>query len=357
MAKPENKQKQTREESHLRLKKIINSHFENLKETNEVLYNTRRSSSEKVNWEEIVKMGDHIYKHATIVGMLFNGQTPEAKELEESIEIYFNLIQGLLFLSHGSKVGAGYTLSSYIESSVSKVVDSSNRLLMDSVTLYGFPDRKVPIPQLVGVVWDACSALKKTPTTNITAIGRAVTQNSASIKDVLREMKELNPAPSGGASSSGPDDAYNVAGDDLGNDLSLEEMAVVQSAIFVVSDTLKVMKELIRAITGFLKLETDKGTGSKTFVVSLEKLADSCNGIRSQIDHIGACLYPPQDSLELKTAVKKIVSHVNELQQEVEHLESSSEVLSQACNTLKVSLSQMEYSLDNPNTIDMPNQP
>ena len=45
-------------------------------------------------------------------------------------------------------------------------------------------------------VWEACSALKKTPATNITAIGRTMAQVAVSMKDVLREMKELKPASS-----------------------------------------------------------------------------------------------------------------------------------------------------------------
>jgi hypothetical protein len=44
-------------------------------------------------------------------------------------------------------------------------------------------DLKPLVPQLVGAVWEACTALKKTPASNITAIGRAMTQVAVSVKD------------------------------------------------------------------------------------------------------------------------------------------------------------------------------
>lgn len=89
-------------------------------------------------------------------------------------------------------------------------------------------------------MWEACSALKDTPTTNVKAISREMTQVVISIKDVLREMKELNPASSDNNNNNPADDeAFNESfvetecepcddysneeedDDDLGNDLHL----------------------------------------------------------------------------------------------------------------------------------------
>ncbi|GAB2232926.1 hypothetical protein Droror1_Dr00011995 [Drosera rotundifolia] len=76
---------------------------------------------------------------------------------------------GLLLLTCGSIVGAGPTLSSSICAFVKQVVDSSFMLWQESISLCGSCSRKekLTIPQIVGTVWDACSALKKTPATNI----------------------------------------------------------------------------------------------------------------------------------------------------------------------------------------------
>lgn len=69
--------------------------------------------------------------------MLWSGESPEAKAIEENMAAYFNMLQGFVLLSHGSTVGAGPTLSSSIHASVKQVVDSSFKLMMESVTLYG----------------------------------------------------------------------------------------------------------------------------------------------------------------------------------------------------------------------------
>ncbi|KAJ8547911.1 hypothetical protein K7X08_021147 [Anisodus acutangulus] len=96
------------------------------------------------------------------------------------------------------------------------------------------------LKELVGIVWEACSALKKTPATNVTAIGRAMTQLAVSMKDVLREMNELKPAyessvqdsAEGESKSQDSDDSF--AGD-VGNDLSPEEMKIARLITDVVS--------------------------------------------------------------------------------------------------------------------------
>jgi len=69
--------------------------------------------------------------------MLWMGQKPQAKAMEESMTTYFNALQGFLLLSHGSMVGAGPTLSSNIHEAVKKVVDCSFKLLSTSVHSYG----------------------------------------------------------------------------------------------------------------------------------------------------------------------------------------------------------------------------
>lgn len=69
--------------------------------------------------------------------MIWTGDMPESKAVEESMASYFNTLQGFLLLSHGCTVGAGPTLSSCIHVSVKQVVDSSFRMMKETVSLYG----------------------------------------------------------------------------------------------------------------------------------------------------------------------------------------------------------------------------
>lgn len=210
-------------------------------------------------------------------------------------------------------------------------------------------DQKLTIPQLAGAVWNSCSALKKTPATNITAIGRAMTQVAVSMKDVLREMKELKPASSDPTDETS-DEASNKAKimpenndssseGDLGNDLSPEEMKSAVSVISVVSEILVVVKELIRCITGLIKQED--ANKSSNFVDSLENLLKLCQGIGVQVDELGACLYPPQEIPAMKAASEKISVSINEMQSEIENLGGTTETFVQACNVLRSSLGRL----------------
>ncbi|CAK7326673.1 unnamed protein product [Dovyalis caffra] len=345
-----------------RLNKSLSGHLNTIHETLQLLDQKPAPSLDKVSWDAVVKMGDQVSKQATIVGMLWTGETPEAKAVEENMATYFNTLQGLLLLSHGSMIGSGPTLSSAILASIKQVVDCSFKLMMETVSSFGSrnKDFKLVVPQLVGAVWEACTALKKTPASNITAIGRAMTQVAVSVKDVLREMKELKPDSSNQTEEPSDNAAFHAEtrvgdddslSDDLGNDLSPEEMKVAQSAIGVVSETVVVIKELIRTITGLLKQE--KPEDSSDFVDTLEKLLKLCQEIGVQVDELGACLYPPQEFPAMKAALEKISSTIDNVQAEVESLTSSSEAIFQACNDLKSSMKQMEATLDCCSTSDI----
>lgn len=304
-------------------------------------------------------MSEQVSKQATTVGMLWTGEKPESKAVEESMTSYFNNLQGFLLISHGSMVGAGPTLSSSIHESVNNVVDSSFRLMKETVSLYGShrEELKQSVPQLVGTVWEACSALKKTPTTNITAIGRRMTKVAVSVKDVLREMKELKPDSSddpvdNSCAETESEPCNNNSSDgDIGNDLSPEEMKVAERAIAVVSDTLSVLKELIRSITGLIKME--KPNDNSSFVDSLEKLLQLCQELGQQIDEIGACLYPPQEISSIEAALEKIHSTIDVMQAEIGGIQGASDGFLETCNGLRSSLRELESELSNSSTADV----
>ncbi|CAN6976458.1 hypothetical protein IGI04_037115 [Brassica rapa subsp. trilocularis] len=330
------------------LNQFLIAHLNTIYDTLQLFERTASPTEEKVNWNDVLQMSDHLSRQATIVGMLWSGEAPKAESLKETMESYFNALQGFLLCVHGSTVGAGPTLSSLIHVSVKKIVDSSFRLLQGSVSLYEGSyekDKKPSIPQLSGAVWEACSSFKKVPATNITAIGRAITQVAVSMKDVLREMKEVKPAsPEDEASGDNNNSDDDEDDDDLGNDLSPEEMEVAQMVAEIVSETIIVIKELIRVITGMIKLENPKDNSG--FVDSLEKLLKLCKGTGDQIDEIGACVYPPQEIVKMKQALKIIQGNLDEVEAEVEGLKSASEAFTGACRKLSSSMKHMEGELD-----------
>lgn len=176
-----------------------------------------------------------------------------------------------------------------------------------------------------------------------------MTQIAVSMKDVLRELKELKPLSSDDPTSEITDD--NSSDGELGNDLSPEEMKIAQTAIVVVSDTLSVIKELMRSITGLLKLEKPKD--NQEFVDSLEKLLKLCKELGLQIDEIGACLYPPQEVPVIEAAMEKMHSIINDMLGEVEGLKGGSDAFLEACNVLKSSLKQLSSELRSPEIADL----
>ncbi|KAK2981975.1 hypothetical protein RJ640_007567 [Escallonia rubra] len=317
-----------------RLSRLLNEHLNTVHETFQLWDQTPASSLDKVSWNDVIKLGEQVSKQATMVGMLWTGEAPETKVLEENMASYFNLLQGFLLHSHAST-------------------------LLDCHESHS-KDQKLSIPQLVGAVWDACSALKKTPTTNVTAIGRAMTQVAVSMKDVLREMKELKPASERADEASDEasiqaesqaDDGDDSSEGDLGNDLSPEEMKIAKLAIGVMSEALVVMKELIRSITGLLKHESLDN--SVNFLNSLERLLKLCQGIGVQMDELGACLYPPQELPTIKAASEKICSNLDEMKVELDNLDGSSEAFVQACSVLRKSMRQLESQLGYSDATDL----
>lgn len=339
------------------LTKILNSHIQNIQETLQMLDRPAASSLEKEDWPEVIKLGEQVSKQATIAGMLWNGEARETKELEENLEAYFNVLQGFLLICHGGTVGAGPTLHESIRTSAKQVVDSSLSLLKEAVSIYDScnSSKQLTIPQLAGSVWEACAALKKTPTTNCTATVRAITQVAVSVKDVLREMRELKTTADAGGDAgqsdvAGKSDANQDESDDglsdgdLGDDLSPEEMIVAQLVIDVTAASLDALKEVIRFLSGLVK-SPDVDTNTKDFVEFLEGLLGYCKEIGSHVNELGACVYPPQESSEMKTIATKITRGVAEIRQDVESLKSSKEKLFVAFLALESALGRLESGL------------
>ncbi|KAL4179312.1 hypothetical protein AMTRI_Chr13g119420 [Amborella trichopoda] len=341
-------------------------------------------SLQRVKWEEVIKLGDQISKQATVAGMLWSGEEPKVGELLDNMRLYCDMLQGFLLLCHGSMVGAGPTLCACIRTSAKQVADSSLSLLRQAVSCYTSQneDLKTLMPKLTGVVWEACAALKRTPTNNTTAVGRGITRVAASIKDVLREMGELKPAAGcslDGSHEKGEGEDHNgdscaqdgspndgnsgvsgahldiedssVIGDDLGDDLSNEEMMVAKLVTVVLSDTLLVFKELLRFISG---LSRQSCNGCEGQVDHLERILEICQGVGVQVDELGASVYPPQEASSIMAASIKIVGGMAGIEAELQRLGGAHEGLHVACEKLKISLRKLESELG-PLTMDLSN--
>ncbi|XP_078172218.1 uncharacterized protein LOC144566174 isoform X2 [Carex rostrata] len=254
--------------------------------------------------------------------MLWCEETSDVKALKENIAAYFNVLQGFLLFCHSSTIGAGPTLHKSIHGASKRVVDSSISLFKETISFYETSDarKKETIPQLSGAIWEACEALKKCPSSNCIAIGRAMTQLGVMIKDIIREMNELlssDPLAHQGGGEMEEEEEDDEAPSDASDDedgLSLEEKAVTKSVISVASNTYEVLKEIIRFLTGLLRSRENREEN----VDSLEKLLSCCREISDWINDLGACAYPPQDASQMKDYVKNLFEGVGVVRKEIE---------------------------------------
>ncbi|PKU82666.1 uncharacterized protein LOC110100480 isoform X1 [Dendrobium catenatum] len=326
-----------------RLSRALDSHIRNIEETFQILEKSAASSLEKVEWSQVIKLGDEVSKQATIAGMLWSVEEPEMKQLEECMEAYFNVLHGFVLICHGSTAGAGPTLHASICSSARQVIDSSLALLKEALSIESrnFSNRSSIIPRLSGSVWEACANLNKNPTSNCTAIGRAITRVAVSVKDILREMNELKPAAPNTSNDASPEED-DSDDEEFGDDLSPEEMLIAQLTTKAVSDVLAALKEVIRFVSG---LHTKSNEENMEHVKALETLLRCCEEIGNQANELGASVYPPQEISVLKSAAKKIYIAIDDLQKVVEIVGGSDQSFLGCFERLEDSLKKMESGL------------
>ncbi|KAM0855663.1 hypothetical protein ACQ4PT_049633 [Festuca glaucescens] len=335
------------------LSRFLQPHLQTITDTIQMMSEAAPVGLERTEWPEVVTLGDVVSRQATVAGMVWSGELPGVEALKENISAYFNVLQGFLLACHGSTVGAGPTLHKYITTSARGVVDSSFSLFKLAVSAYesGNLDRKTIIPPVTGTVWEACLALKKVPTTNCIAIGRAMTEICVCLKDVLREMKEL---PTGDStaekSSSGEADMILSDKDESSSDVEVdddfteEEIAIAKLIITVTSDSLAAVKETIRFITSLLKSSGNKRGANEDKVESMENLLSCCNDIADQVNELGACVYT-QDPSEMKSAIKRLYNGINGMCKEIGDLGGSPENTFAAFGGFEKSLGALEEEI------------
>lgn len=182
------------------LSRILQRVTASLNEAFVLLNEAAPAGSVKGDWSEVKKAADLVSKNSTTIGLLWT-QGPKVDEAGQAMKTFAESLQGLILLCHGYTVGAGPTLSQTIRNAVKVVLDAGLSLLARAVSFSvkgsAREEREGALPALVGCVWEACNAIKKTPYTNRAAIGRSLAQVATSVKDVLREigvMREGKPA-------------------------------------------------------------------------------------------------------------------------------------------------------------------
>ncbi|THU44640.1 hypothetical protein C4D60_Mb02t09500 [Musa balbisiana] len=362
------------------LSRVLESHVHSIQETFQMLEHSAGSSLDKVDWSEVTKLGDEVSKQATMAGMLWSGEAPDAKALEENMGAYCNIIHGFVLLCYGSTVGAGPTLHASIYASAKQVVDCSLALLREAVSYESHVHEKRTestsdeegdlteadigddlsargdgnCTMIISVVSDTLAVIK--------ALIRFITGllKSSSLKISSKESTDslcaasddLGDGVSNKAAESTSDEEGDLTEADIGDDLSAEEMAIAQLIISVVSDTLAVIKELIRFITGLLKSSSLK-ISSKESTDSLEKLLSFCREMGQEVNELGACVYPPQEISQMKLSGNKMHRLVDKMHLEVESLEGSPDGVYGTFKQLESSLGNLQHGLGGDLTAEM----
>ncbi|XP_010498789.1 PREDICTED: uncharacterized protein LOC104776419 isoform X2 [Camelina sativa] len=305
--------------------------------TIQFLDQTASLTVEQVKWQQVLQMSDHLSKQATIVGMLWNEESPKAESLKETIESYFISLQGFLLCCHKIAVSAGPTLSSLIHVSVKQIVDSSLELSKGSVSLYEGTyekDKKPYVPKLTAVVLEAWFNFKKVPSTNLIAIGNAISQVAVIMKDVLNKMKDVKrPAcPSSECEASS------------GDVFSPEQIEFAKLVADIVSEAIMVVI-VIRVMTKKIGMENPKEDSE--FVDSLEKVLKLCQRSGAEIEKLGTCVYhSPLEIDKMVQTVKILGANLDEVEAEVEHKKWSSNAFPGVCRKLRDAIKLMEVGLE-----------
>lgn len=160
-----------------------------------------------------------------------------------------------------------------------------------------------------------------------------MTQVGVYLKDILREMNELPIGSSdntAGKSSNGTADTASCSDRDemsfdldLDDEFSEEEIAVAKLVITVASDSLVVVKETIRFITGLLKSAGNQSGANEDKVDTMEQLLIYCRAVADQVNDLGAAVYPPQDASDMKLTAKRLYDGINGMRKEIGNLGGS----------------------------------
>ncbi|CAK9859084.1 unnamed protein product [Sphagnum jensenii] len=282
----------------------------------------------KEDWGEVKKVADKVAKEATTIGMLWT-QGLKDEDANQALKMYFEGLQALLLLCHACTVGAGPTLLVTIRNAAQQVVNSSLTLLTRAVSfsIKGAEkqEREAILPAHVGSVWEACNTLKRTPYTNRAAVGRSIAQVATSVKNVLQKIRQIKEGQSSQCNACDYEETSNGDGNacveslDSNEELSEEEMAVVEAARHVVECSLDFIKQLLYVAA---EVPVPQGT-EESSTGFLENVLKHCKGLGVEVDKFGAYLHPPQQTDPLRGRIMKMETLVNLISTQVRETRGS----------------------------------
>lgn len=170
--------------------------------------------------------------------------------------------------------------------------------------------------QLVGVLKEKCKLLTRLPTDNRAAIGRALVKAAATLKDVVREVDELELGEKDGDEA---DDELEHEVDDVVDfemDFGPEDIKIVEAAKPVMAESLALVKCIVKAVA------TGSEPAEEKQLLALERLNEHVQKTTVGIENLGAALYEQEESelskarqdvaLSTKAAVEILVEWAGE---------------------------------------------
>mmetsp|Transcript_25968 Transcript_25968/g.43532 ORF Transcript_25968/g.43532 Transcript_25968/m.43532 type:complete len:347 (+) Transcript_25968:203-1243(+) len=188
--------------------------------------------------------------------------------------------------------------------------------LVEAVTSPNPKQREENLPQFAGVVWERCKAMEKLPKDNRAAVGRALAKTATLVKDIVREINEIDTDkdPAEGKEEDDDDEDDNGDCDSDGNpiadldfdaDFDADELRVVAAAKPLFPAVVDVTRSMVR------ELAEGSEPADEEELALIEKALTSAKRMMVACESLGASLYPPQDPEELQ-------KHTAEVEEELQ---------------------------------------
>mmetsp|Transcript_28188 Transcript_28188/g.53318 ORF Transcript_28188/g.53318 Transcript_28188/m.53318 type:complete len:334 (-) Transcript_28188:405-1406(-) len=246
--------------------------------------------------ETLVNAAAALQHAATKIGMFF--KDPEA-EVDGAIASLDALVVSSIalpaFCAAHYRV-AGSALTQAVEGCLSSIGEALITLIQAACAPQNNDAPTDYLIKLIGVVWEKCHLVEKLPKDNRAAIGRAVAKMAVAMKDVDREMDEVDTEDTVEEEEEEEDDEGGSDDDDLDFEVKFgkADMLVFVAAKPVFAAMVGVMRGMVRDIAEGAEPAT------KEELELLETACGSAKTLMVSAEGLGASLYPPQDLGELR---------------------------------------------------------
>mmetsp|Transcript_6190 Transcript_6190/g.12594 ORF Transcript_6190/g.12594 Transcript_6190/m.12594 type:complete len:349 (-) Transcript_6190:102-1148(-) len=248
--------------------------------------------------ENIAVAAQAVAKEATKIGILWKEiSTIDELSARSSLEAMVVACIGLHSYCENYYRLMGPTLSEAVHSALVRVGDAS-ATLVEAVTASNCKQRDEDLPQLVGVVWEKCKAMERLPKDNRAAVGRALARTATVMKDIVREINEIDTDVLDEEGEDNKDttekDEEDFADLDFDADFEKEELRVVAAAKPLFPAVVGVVRSMVRELAEGLEPANEEE------LAAIEEALESAKRMMVAAEGLGASLYPPQDTEELQ---------------------------------------------------------